>query len=131
MAIEIEGLAELSEIFTQIAPRTAKRYLGKAGDAAAQVVINAADETVPVEVGILEESLISEKSWENDGESSTMTIEIGPKKGVFWGSLQEFGTSTQPAQHWLTRAWEASKDKCLNVFATEMVGLLQDLENKK
>ncbi len=128
--IEIEGLSELSDRLEHLAPRVAKRYLSKAGDAAALVVIDAAENTVPVEVGVLEESIVSAKSWEDDGEATTMTVEIGPKKGIFWGSLQEFGTRFQPAQHWLSRAWESSKEKCLDVFATELTGILLDLENK-
>jgi hypothetical protein len=131
MPIEIEGLADLSELLTELTPRAAKRYLSRCAEPAAQVVIDAMEETVPVGVGVLEEGMGWQKKWGNDGDETTMEINIGPLKPFFWGSLQEFGTATQPAQHWMGTAWETSRDKCLDVFATEAIGLLQDLENKR
>ncbi len=127
-AVVIEGLAELSELLTQESPRAAKRYLSRAADPAAQVVLDALHETVPVGIGILEEELGSEKHFE-DVDGTTLIIEIGPfKPSSKWGSLQEFGSqdvegtdasgkhfhhTAQPGQHWVGRAWEASKDKVL------------------
>lgn len=130
-AITIEGLNDLSNLLTELTPRAAKRYLRRCAEPAAEVVLAAMHETVPVNVGILEEELSYSAKFRNDGDETTMEVKIGPEKPAFWGSFQEFGTATQVGQHWMGRAWEASKDKCLNVFATECVGLLQDLENKK
>jgi len=130
MSVTIEGLADLSTMLTEMSPRAAKRWLLRAAEPAAEVVLDAMKETVPVEVGILEERLTYEKEFKT-GDETVLTISIGPEKGVFWGSLQEFGTQTQPAQHWMGRAWESSKDKCLDVFATEALGILADLENRK
>jgi HK97 gp10 family phage protein len=131
MPIVIEGLNELSAMLTELTPRAAKRYLSKCAEPAAEVVIEAMKETVPVNVGILEEELGWQKKWANDGDETTMVINIGPLKPAFWGSLQEFGTRFQQGQHWMSRAWESSKDQCLNVFATEALSILADLENKK
>jgi HK97 gp10 family phage protein len=130
-AITIDGLKELSDMLTELTPRAAKRYLSRCAEPASQVVLDAMAETVPVAVGYLEEMLGWQKHWGTDGDQTTMVIEIGPLKPAFWGSLQEFGTATQPAQHWMGRAWMGCRDQCLNVFATEAIGLLQDLENKK
>jgi HK97 gp10 family phage protein len=130
-AITIDGLAELSQLLTELAPAAAKRYLSRCAEPAAQVVLDAMAETVPVGVGILEEQLGWQKHWSSDGDQTTMVIEIGPLKPAFWGSFQEFGTATQPAQHWFGNAWMGCRDKCLDVFATECTGLLMDLENKK
>jgi hypothetical protein len=130
MAIEIEGLADLSQMLTTLAPRAAKRYLSRCAEPAAQVVLDAMAETVPVGVGILEEELGWQKKW-SDGDETTMEINIGPLRSAFWGSLQEFGTRFQAGQHWMGRAWEGCRDKCLDVFATEALGILQDLENKR
>jgi hypothetical protein len=144
MPIQIEGLADLSQMLTELAPNAAKRYLSRAGEAAAEVVIEALDDTVPVGVGILEESITWDKHW-LDGDETTMEINIGPTKQAFWGMFQEFGTqevtgadrngkkfhhAAQPAQRWMTNAWLGCRDKCLDVFATEAVGILQDLENR-
>lgn len=129
--VEIEGLSELSQMLTELTPKAAKRYLSRCAEPAAQVVLDAMAETVPVGVGILEEMLGWQKKWSNNGDETTMELNIGPLKAAFWGSFQEFGTATQPAQHWMGRAWESCKDECLNVFVTECTGLLMDLENKK
>ncbi len=147
MKLEIEGLADLSNLLTQEAPRAAKRYLGRAADPAVEVVLDAMRETVPVGIGILEEELSSEKQFEDVDGATVLTVNIGPNKpSSKWGSLQEFGSqdvegtdesgkhfhhTAQPGQHWMGRAWESSKDKVLDVFATEAIGILQDLENKK
>jgi HK97 gp10 family phage protein len=131
MTIEIEGLAELSTMLTELTPRAAKRYLSKAGEAGAQVVLDALEQTVPVGVGILEEGLGYQKKFLNDGDETTMEIKIGPLKPYFWGSLQEFGTRFQQGQHWMGRAWEGCKDQVLSAFATEALGILHDLENRK
>ena len=104
MPIEIEGLAELSTMLTELTPRAAKRYLSKVAEPAAQVVLDAMAQTVPVHIGILEEELGWQKKWSNDGDETTMVINIGPLKAGFYGSFQEFGTLTQPAQHWMKPA---------------------------
>jgi hypothetical protein len=129
--ITIEGLADLSNMLTELTPKAAKRYLSRCAEPAAQVVLDAMAETVPVGVGILEEELGWQKHWGTDGDETTMEIEIGPLKPAFWGSLQEFGTATQAAKHWFGTAWMGCRDACLNVFVTECTGLLMDLENKK
>jgi len=130
-AVTIEGLEELSEMLTTLAPQAAKRYMLRVAKSAAQVVLDAANETVPVGQGILKDALISQTHWGSDGDQTSLEIEIGPMKGIKWGSMQEFGTVTNEPQHWLGRAWDSSKDECLNVFATEATGLLMDLENNK
>lgn len=129
-SITIDGLSELSQMLTEMAPQAAKRWLQKTAAPATQVVIDAAQQTVPVDIGVLEEAITSEKHWQS-GDETVLEIYIGPKKGYFWGSLQEYGTHTNPPQFWLTRAWESCKNKCRDVWATELVGLLQDLENKQ
>lgn len=148
MGIEIEGLSELSDMLTDIAPSAARRYMRKALGAGADVVQEAAEDTAPEGIGILEESIVQKAIWSSDDDAGTTTLEIdiGPTKHAFWGMFQEFGTqevigtdengkpfhhTAQPGQHWLQRAWESSKDRCLDVVATEMTGLQQDLENKQ
>jgi len=130
MPIEIDGLAALSDRLSTMPARAAKRYLSRCADPAAQVVLDALHETVPVEVGYLEEVLTYKKSFDDVGEDTVLTVKIGPKRVAFWGSLQEFGTRFQPGQHWMARAWESCKDRVLDVFATEALGILADLENR-
>jgi HK97 gp10 family phage protein len=145
MPIVIEGLKELSDKLATMPAKAAKRYLSRCGEKAAQVVVDALEQTVPVDYGYLEEAITWQKKW-LDGNESTMDIRIGPMKGAFWGSLQEFGTAERtgwdkngkpfhhgatPPLRWMSRAWESCRDECLDVFATEAIGILMDLENKE
>lgn len=132
MSIEIEGLAELSDTLTTLAPAAAKRYLKRAGDKAAEVVVAALQESAPVELGVLEEAIVKKTDWDStdDGETQ-LTVAIGPMRLAFWGMFQEFGTRFQQGQHWMGRGWADCKDRVLSVFETEATGLLMDLENKK
>jgi HK97 gp10 family phage protein len=131
MSIEIEGLAELSTLLTEITPQAAKRYLGRCGDRAVEPLLAAMQGTVPVGVGILEESFTTQRKWLNDGDETTMEIKVGPTKQAFYGSFDEFGTSTQVGTHWMSRAFESSKDEVLNVFVEEAKALIEDLSAKK
>jgi HK97 gp10 family phage protein len=130
MPIIVEGLSELSEMLTQESVRTAKRYLVNAAKPAAEVVITALDETVPVATGRLEGAMDYQTRFES-GDQTTLKVKIGPTNEAWWGSWQEFGTHTQPGQHWMARAWEGCQDEVLSVFATEMLARLADMEEKK
>lgn len=146
MGIEIDGLAELSEILTTKTAAAAKRYLKRAGDAGAEVFKTAAEESAPTGIGILEELIVTKTHWESGDGTTELTIDIGPAKQAYWGMFQEFGTqevegtdkngkrfvhAAQPAQRWLTQAFEGSKEQALSAFGTEAIGILQDLENKQ
>jgi HK97 gp10 family phage protein len=131
MPVTVTGLSELSEMLTQESVRTAKRYLLNVAKPAAEVVLEALKDTVPVGVtGRLDEELTYQTRFES-GDGTTLTINIGPARSTWWGSWQEFGTFCQPAQHWMGRAFESCKDRCLSVFATEATATLMDMENKK
>ncbi|MGB8990071.1 MAG: HK97-gp10 family putative phage morphogenesis protein [Candidatus Sulfotelmatobacter sp.] len=131
MPIEIDGLAELSQLLTEETPKAAKRYLLRAGNAAADIVVDALEETVPVELGVLEEAIVKKTDWDSGDGETQLTIAIGPLRMAFWGMFQEFGTRFQQGQHWMARGWNDCKDRVLDKFATEAVGLMMDLENKK
>lgn len=130
MPVVIEGLKELSDRLEAMPRRAAKRYINKVVDPSIQVVEQALHETVPVGIGILEEMIVHKKSFEDENGSTTLTVEIGPARKAFWGMFQEFGTQFQQGQHWMGRAWEGCKNRCLYVFATEATALLMDLGNK-
>jgi HK97 gp10 family phage protein len=94
MPIEIEGLAKLSDILSEMAPRKAKRRLRNALGKGADLVQETAEKTAPVEFGTLEKDIIQKSKFSDDDDNSTtaLTISIGPSSKVFWGMFQEFGT---------------------------------------
>lgn len=131
MPITIDGLSELSEMLTHESARTAKRYLLNVAKPAAEVVLDAMKETAPELTGRLEEELTYQSKFTGGGEGTTLTVKIGPARPTFWGMFQEFGTATEPAQHWIQRAWESCQDSVLSVFGTEALARLADMEEKK
>jgi HK97 gp10 family phage protein len=125
--ITITGLDDLAEMLTKIAPKAAKRYLSKCADPAAQVMLDAMDQTVPVDGGELREALDKQKKWGSEGDQTTMNITIGPRKGKAWGSMQEYGTKTQPAQHWMSNAWQSCKSQVLDVYVRGINDLMESM----
>ena len=87
MSVRIDGLSELSEMLTQESVRTAKRYLVNCAKPAADVVIEAMKETVPVGVtGRLDEELGYQTRFDGSGDGTTLTVNIGPARSTWWGS---------------------------------------------
>lgn len=147
MPIEIEGVAELSELLEREAPAAAKRYLLKVAAPAADVVVQAAKETAPVRYGVLQAGIRRWTHWSGDSNGTQLEIDIGPTKQQFWGLFQEEGTKEKtgivkrgkrkgqrfrhpatPARHWYLRAWEGCKDRVLEKFvegAREMIERLR------
>lgn len=131
MPVTITGLSELSEMLTKESARTAKRYLLNAAKPAAQIVLDALQQTAPVMTGRLDEEMTYQSKFTGGENATVLTVKIGPARNTFWGTFQEFGTATQPAQHWMLRAWESCQDKVLSVFATELLARLADMEEKQ
>ena len=114
--VELKGLADVSNMLSEVAPKAAKSYISKCAKPATQVVLDAMKETVPVGVGILEELLVSKSHWEQDGATERLVVEIGPTKQAYWGMFQEFGTSKLEGKHWMGNAFEGCKEEVLEVF---------------
>lgn len=144
MPITIDGLDDLSTLLTQRAPQSAKRYLKKCLDGGADIFKAEAEANAPKESGTLAGNIVTKTEFESGDGDTSLTIKIGPKKGIKWGSLQEFGSqdvrgedkngkpfhhTAQPAQRWLTNTYLDNRERVLSVIGTEMIGLLQDLEN--
>ena len=142
-SVTIEGLDELLDLLRTQTPKAATRYLRKVTARAGQVVLDAMDDTVPVEAGTLRGNLIMKKVRSSD--PLDVTLNIGPRKGIFWGSLtefghdvktgkrqgknkkgnlsyskdQEYGTAHVPGTHWMGNAWMSTQDQVLAVFEAE------------
>src|SRR4051794_8491302 len=49
---------------------------------------------------------------------------------TFYAAFPEFGTSRQPAQHYMERAFEQTKDQCRSIAADEIhAGMLREWKN--
>jgi HK97 gp10 family phage protein len=132
MPITVDGISDLSRMLQQESPRTAKRWLLKVAQPAADVVIDEMKSTAPAETERLEEGIGSQSRYSDSGDGGTLlTVTIGPAWETFWGAIQEFGTQHTPALHWMARAFESCHEKCLSVFRTEAEAAILDLENTK
>jgi HK97 gp10 family phage protein len=118
-AINITGLAELSEMLTTIAPRCAKSYMVKCSKPAAQVIVEAMQSTAPDESGKLRDNIVYQNKWgqgEDGGEA--LITSVGPARRVPYGMFQEFGTSHMAGKHWMGNAWSACQETVLDVYMT-------------
>lgn len=130
MSIKITGLEELSQMLTEESVRTAKRYLVNMAKKAAVPMLDAMEQTVPVDTGKLEGGLGFQTRF-SGGDQTTLTVKIGPDASGWYGSFQEFGTKyQQPPKHWVENAWNASKDDVLQAFVDEAKARLADMKAK-
>jgi len=110
----LEGLDELEEAFTTGNKRAVFKFLRRVEMNAAKILVDALSEEAPYEYGELSEDIHRQTVVNNEGT----TVRVGPSQNTFWGLMQEFGTPTQPAQHWAENAAREHQDEVLEEFYT-------------
>src|ERR1700733_5472224 len=130
--IKIYGIDPLKRLLDSATQESAKYFLTQIVTSCGPIIKEAFKDGAPVEAGVLEESIVEQV----EGDGFQMKAMYGPMKGIFWGSLQEFGwnqkghvltvrgrdrrkyrvrlTKDGPAiagTHWMQRSWEGVKDK--------------------
>jgi HK97 gp10 family phage protein len=123
----ISGLDELERTLTEGGKRAAKNFLRKVEKTAAKIFQSNAENTAPVDTGFLSDHINVSSRVQGD----TLTVQVGPSPKAFYGLFQEFGTEDQPAQHWLNRAFEESKDEALTELINTATEMLNDIAEKK
>jgi HK97 gp10 family phage protein len=115
--IEVKGLAELEDILNNKAPKAAIQTLRNIEKQAGRVFQEAAEQTAPYDPSMpephLKDNIKIASKVTGDGE---LTVRVGPGNKTFWGMFQEFGTATEPAQHWLQRAFDQSLDQAVTAI---------------
>jgi HK97 gp10 family phage protein len=115
--VNIRGLDELEDILNNRTPKAAIQTLRNIEKQVGQVFKSAAEETAPYDESLpephLRDNIRIQSKVTGDGE---LTVRVGPGSKTFWGMFQEFGTETQPAQHWMQRAFDQSVGRAIEVL---------------
>ena len=126
MVVDIQGLDELEEAFTEGSVRAVKKFLRQVEMKAAKVLKDALSEEAPYRTGALSEDIHTQTVM-SDG---AMTVRVGPSKETFYGMFQEFGAPEAhvPAQHWMELTAKEHQDEVLDRY---MEALNEGLEDMK
>jgi HK97 gp10 family phage protein len=115
-----QALAELGKKSTE------KNVLIRTLKAAAKPIDDQASSLAPVDTGKLQVSIITgtqltrrqRASAYKAGALGVAEVHVGTK--LSRGLFQEFGTFDQPAQPFMRPAWEANKDKALEIVGSQL-----------
>lgn len=108
------GLDELEQTLIAGGKSAAQKFLRNVEKKAAQPVLEAMQETVPI--GLTGDLLVALKMQSQTAQDG-MVVKVGPTSDEnYIGRFAEFGTEKQPAQHWMSRAFSNSKEAALDGF---------------
>jgi HK97 gp10 family phage protein len=116
-SVKIEGLDKVRDRLKGLGPTISKKVLGKAVSSGARMVRDGAKALVPVDTGVLRNSLYSARIRELSSPEQ-VTYFVGSRKGKrykvkdsdgWYFHLVEFGTVKMPAKPFLRPAFELYK----------------------
>ncbi len=119
------GLADLNRALEALPKATARNTLKRVLTKAAKPIEDDADAKAPKRTGALEKSIITgtrltrpqAKQAKKDGKFfAEVHVGTADPAGIF----QEFGTFSNAAQPFLRPAWEANKDRALQIIKDEL-----------
>ncbi len=128
-SVRIDGLKELDEALSQLPKATGKNVLRRVGVLALAPVIADAKRFVPVHLGDLRDSLrVTTKLSKRQQRENAKAVAKGKATVQLYAGaaalphahLQEFGTVNHPPQPFMRPAWDANKDKILELIRTEL-----------
>jgi HK97 gp10 family phage protein len=124
---DVKGLDELEETLKEGGRKAALKFLRSVEKQAALPVLEAMQETVPI--GLTGDLLVS-LGIQSKTSGDQLTIGVGASRDEnYIGRFAEFGTVHQPAQHWMSRAWEASKDTAFDGFIQAATEALNEMKH--
>jgi HK97 gp10 family phage protein len=124
---KVEWLKGSDQALAEIGKKsTEKNVLVRTLKKAAQPIDDAASAFAPVDTGKLQISVITgtqltrrqRSSAYKAGQLGVAEVHVGTK--LSRGMFQEFGTFDQPAQPFMRPAWDAYKNKALEIISTEL-----------
>jgi len=121
--IDLEGMQELIDKVNKLGARgniIKKKALDKAGE----LVKRSMENNAPVSNLNKKHMADNIKVSDIEKENGVDFIEIGPNKGdnseFFYSKFSEWGTSTQPAQHWAENSVLENKREINQIIADEL-----------
>jgi len=116
--VKIEGLEQVKDRLKGLGPQISSKVLGRAVGSGARIIRNAARARVPVDTGVLRNSIYSARIRELSSPEQ-VTYFVGSRKGKRYQAKQadgwyfhmvEFGTVKMPAQPFMRPAFETYKN---------------------
>jgi HK97 gp10 family phage protein len=130
-AMKLEGFAELDKALGRLPKATAKNVLKRTLMQAGRPILEAMESHAPKDTGYLSLSLgISHTlnaSQRRSARSETPTfaaVHIGTRRGSF-AAFHEFGTFEMQPNPFMRPAWEANKERALNIIKVELKGEIE------
>jgi HK97 gp10 family phage protein len=121
----VTGLDELEQTLIAGGRKTAQKFLRNVEKSVAQILLEAQQETVPI--GLTGDLLVS-LGIQSKTSGDQLTVSVGASRDQnYIARFAEFGTVHQPAQHWMSRAWEASKDAAFDGFIQTATDALKEM----
>jgi HK97 gp10 family phage protein len=126
----ITGFEKLDKALLELEPKLAKKVLTKSMRDALKPVKKRVEQNEPKgegpgEHGSLKKTKI--KAGPRRKYSYSLEIQLGDVDDVYWAPMVEYGTSTQPAQHTMLKAFDETKAKALDDLATAILKGLEKL----
>jgi HK97 gp10 family phage protein len=133
---EIEGLAELEKLLTQLAPKEAKTAMRRSERKAAALWQSEIERLAPKDSDFLEEHIAIRSSAGSGDDNSTGSISVivGPTDDVYpleggrkknrnaaqAARYAEFGTIHEAARPFISVAYENKRDEVVSTFQSEL-----------
>lgn len=128
-SVRIDGLKELDEALSQLPKATGKNVLRRTGVRALAPVIADAKKLVPVHLGDLRDSLrVTTKLSKRQQRANAKAVAEGKASVQLYAGaaalphahLQEFGTQNHAPQPFMRPAWDANKERVLELIKSEL-----------
>ena len=133
MQIKVDGLKELDKALSQLPKATAKNTLKRTLMKAADPIDEAASAMAPVDLGKLERSVVVgtrlTRSQQTGGpkltaggfrSASKNYVEVHVGTRLSRGQFMEFGTFKDDPSPFMRPAWDANKDRALDIIKSEL-----------
>jgi HK97 gp10 family phage protein len=108
------GGKALSAALNQLSTRVSRRLQLEALTEAAEPMRRAMHDKAPVETGRLKKNMVINRSRGIDGQEAA--VAVGPARGTFYGSQQEFGNKHHAAQPFARPAFDENADRSLRII---------------
>lgn len=112
MALEWNGFNTLTSKLEEMSKKASKEATDNALNKGADVILEAQNQSVPVDTSYLKSSL---GKFDFKGTGAERKVDIGiasnSDRVVTYGYYQEYGTSSMVGKKWMKKAWEKSVKK--------------------
>lgn len=135
ITLKVAGFAELERALRKLPEEVAGRVLNsalrKAGAPMADTARSLAPRSDdPGAKGHMADSIKLRALKVVSDHDVEVALWLGPDTGHFYGQFHEFGTVHQSARPFLRPAWDAHKDKALDVFGRELGAAIERAARK-